>query len=86
VELPAQLRCGAVTVEDFVPSGEQPPHWWGRGGADDSDAEWRKIRALRRWQDAVTAWGAERGLDVRQLRALGFYPGRPPRFRDTHPG
>ena len=79
VELPAHLRRDAVRVEDFVPweepvasVGEDPPY-----------LTFRRLRAWRRWQDAVSAWGAERGLDVPQLRALGLYPIQPPRFRDT---
>jgi hypothetical protein len=78
VELPEHLRRDAVRVEDFVPweepvssLGENPPY-----------LAFRRLRAWRRWQDAVTAWGAERGLDVPQLRALGLYPIHPPRFRE----
>jgi hypothetical protein len=79
VELPEHLRRDAVRVEDFVPwdepvasvVGEDPPY-----------LAFRRLRAWRRWQDAVTAWGAERDLDVPQLRALGLYPIHPPQFRE----
>jgi hypothetical protein len=78
VELPEHLRYDAVRVEDFVPweepvssVGEDPPY-----------LAFRRLRAWRRWQAAVTAWGAERDLDVPQLRALGLWPVSPPRFAD----
>jgi hypothetical protein len=79
VELPEHLRRDSVTVEQFVPwdeplfsVGEDPPY-----------LTFRRLRAWRRWQAAVIAWGGERGLDVRQLRALGLWPVQPPRFGDT---
>ena len=77
------LRRGEVVVEDFVPSSEQPPWWWGSSTAGYSHSGWREIRALRRWQDAVEQWGAERGLSTGDLRRLGHWPGRPPPFFDT---
>jgi hypothetical protein len=76
--LPPHLRRDSVTVETFVAwdepiacVGEDPPY-----------LTFRRLRAWRRWQDAVEGWGAERALDVRQLRALGFWPVSPPRFGD----
>jgi hypothetical protein len=57
VELPEHLRRDAVRVEDFVPweepvssVGEDPPY-----------LAFRRLRAWRRWQDAVTAGPAPSG-------------------------
>ncbi len=79
VELPAHLRRDVVTVETFVGwdeplscVGEDPPY-----------PTYRRLRAWRRWQDAVAMWGAGQGMDVRQLRAAGLWPVQPPRFGDT---
>jgi hypothetical protein len=78
--LPEHLRRDAASVEDFVPWDEVPPSWhWDEGPPYPS---WRRIRALRRWQDAVATWGAERGLDRTALGQLGYWPTRPPRFGD----
>lgn len=80
-ELPPELCREAVTVEDFVPPSEQPPSWW-----SDTDGpayrDWRRIRALRRWQDAVQEWGTDHGLDPRELTTLGHWPTHPPLFAD----
>jgi len=77
--LPEHLRRDVVRVEDFVPwdepvssVGEDPPY-----------LTFRRLRAWRRWQAAVTAWGAGQGFDERQLRALSLWPTQPPRFGDT---
>jgi hypothetical protein len=79
VELPPHLRRDSVTVETFVPwdepmscVAEDPPY-----------LTFRRLRAWRMWQSAVSEWGAVQGLDVRQLRALGLWPVQPPRFGDT---
>jgi hypothetical protein len=79
VELPEHLRRDAVRVEQFVPWDEP----LSSVGEDSLYPTYRRLLSWRRWQDAVTAWGAERGLDVPQLRALGLYPVAPPRFCDT---
>jgi hypothetical protein len=82
--LPAALRPENVTIEQFVPRGEQPPaRWFQRrehGGASRAyqDGIWREITALRRRQGEVRRWGAERDLNVQQLREMGLWPGRPP--------
>ncbi|MGH3548229.1 MAG: hypothetical protein ACRDQU_08975 [Pseudonocardiaceae bacterium] len=78
--LPVHLRRGVVVVQDFVPDWEQPPVWWASGTAGHADADWREIRALRRWQAAVQAWGAQHGLSTGELGRLGYWPGRPPPF------
>jgi hypothetical protein len=59
-----------VRVEQFVPWDE--PVW--HMGEDPSFLTYRRLLSWRRWQDAVTAWGAGQGLDVPQLRDLGLYP------------
>lgn len=71
--LPAGLRFENVTVSSFVgpEEGPEPGSTWDR-------PSWRKLRAWRRWQAQVQEWGAERGLDVRELRRLGLYPTQPP--------
>lgn len=79
--LPVGLRRENVTVESFVSWEEQPLSEY--GGEDPPYLWWRKLRSWRRWQAAVEEWGAERDLDVRQLRALGLYPSQPPRFEGT---
>jgi hypothetical protein len=79
-DFPEWLRREVVVVGDFVASGEQPPSWWGASTAAYTDREWRQIRSLRRWQVVVAAWGVERGLSVRDLRRLGYWPTRPPLF------
>lgn len=79
-ELPEHLQRGVVTVEDFVPSWEMPPDWWSSGTGDYSDRDWRLLRSWRRWQDAVTEWGVQHGLDDGELRRRGWWPGRPPPF------
>lgn len=76
---PDELRRGNVVIEDFVPPWEQPPAYWSApGGPGCSDASWRSIRALRRWQDAVEKWGGEHGLHRSALMKLGLWPTRPP--------
>jgi hypothetical protein len=79
--LPFKLRPENVVVEDFVSPDEQPPADW--TGENPPYECWRRLRAWRRWQDAVIAWGTEQGLDVPQLRTLGLYPIQPPRFGNT---
>jgi hypothetical protein len=83
VELPERLRRDVVVVEDFVSWDESLPSW---RRDDDFDPwphpSWRRIRSLRRWQDAVRAWGTEYGLDRTALGQLGYWPTRPPRFGD----
>jgi hypothetical protein len=76
--LPFRLRPENGVVEDFVLPEEQPPADW--IGEDPPYRCWRRLRAWRRWQTAVEAWGAECGLGVSQLRALGLYPVQPPPF------
>ena len=78
-DFPHSLRRDVVVVEDFVPSWEQPPSWL--AGEPEGDEWWRRIRALRRWQDAVAGWAAERGLSRHQAQRLGWYwPSHPPPF------
>ncbi len=71
VELPAELSRESVTVERFVSWSQRPPWYWA-----DTDGpqyrDWRRIRALRRWQDSVQEWGTEHGLDRRALTTLGY--------------
>jgi hypothetical protein len=74
--LPFELRPESVVVEDFVAPDEQPPADW--TGERPPHECWRRLRAWRRWQDAVTAWGAERDLDVPELCARGLYPRQRP--------
>lgn len=74
-EFPAHLCRGAVTVEDFVAPSERPPINW-----PGSPYLWREIRALRRWQAAVTAWGRAGRLSVQDLRRAGYWPTTPPPF------
>jgi hypothetical protein len=78
--LPFWLRPENVVVEDFVEPEEQPPADW-----IGDDRCWRGLRAWRRWQDAVTEWGAERGFDTSELRNRGLYPYQRPRFGDIRP-
>lgn len=79
------LRRDGQTVERWVGPDEHEPYdrrtrVVGAGGdpREVADAEWRQITALRRWQAAVTEWGAEHGLDTRALRRMGHWPTYPP--------
>jgi hypothetical protein len=65
----------------FVLPEELPPADW--TGENPPYECWRRMRAWRRWQTAVTEWGAERGLDVPELRALGVYPRQRPFSAET---
>ncbi|MER5263074.1 hypothetical protein ABTZ99_13495 [Actinosynnema sp. NPDC002837] len=74
-ELPEELRRGVARVEDFVTVSEKPPD---RGHPDP--AGWRRFTAWRRWQAAVEAWGAERGLERPALMAAHYWPSSPLAF------
>lgn len=78
--LPPELRRENVTVETFVFWDERPDSWC---SDDPPYLFWRKLRAWRRWQDAVTEWGTANGLDHQALRAEGLWPIHPPPFADT---
>ena len=77
--LPPELRRENVTVASFVPWHEQPTVL--PAGEDPPYLFWRKLQAWRRWQDAVTEWGAANGLDRDALRAEGLWPKQAPPFR-----
>jgi hypothetical protein len=79
--LPPELAPDVVVISDFVADDEAPPDYWTTGSGGYTDASWRRITALRRWQHAVDAWGAARGVSVRELRAAGLRPVTPPPFR-----
>jgi hypothetical protein len=79
--LPFKLRPENVVVEDFVSPDEQPPPDW--TGENPPFECWRRLRAWRRWQDAVIAWGTEQGLDVPELCARGLYPRQRPFSAET---
>ena len=77
--LPWGLRRENVTVETFVPTGEQPRSLYGSN--EPRDLIWRrKLVAWRRWQAAVETWGDEHGMDYWELRARRLWPQQPPPF------
>lgn len=85
VELPVHLRWDVACVEDFVPWLEGPPVWWQNDDDGPYFPTWRRIRALRRWQAAVTELGTKHGLDRRALRQ--WVTGQPARRGSrTRPG
>src|SRR4051794_2311121 len=86
--LPWELRPENVTVETFVSRWEEPAEPYSplvdpsfEGGSYPS---WRRLRAWRRWQEAVTAWGAAQGLSITDLRKAGLWPTHRPPFASEH--
>lgn len=77
---PGTRLAGAGSWDELAPA-------WARSDTgplhhDPEHREWRSVRALHRWQDAVRAWATEAGVPDEQLRARGWWPTRPPRFDD----
>lgn len=62
-------------IEDWVKPDEEQPEW-----STEPWEFWARMRAFRRWADAVAGWMAEHEVPIQQQRQL--VPWRRPRWRN----